>query len=358
MSQLVLENVTVGYGNHAPVIQDLNLNVPKGAFYAMVGPSGAGKTSILRAIGGFVAPTSGRVSLAGKDVTTLRPERRNLGIVFQDYALFPHMTVEQNVAFGLRMAGEPKKGTQAKVADALALVGLDGFEARYPDQLSGGQQQRVALARALVIKPDALLLDEPLSALDRKIRLEMQIELRRIQRETGITAIIVTHDQQEAMSLADELLVLKGGGFAQVGHPSHVYNEPESSFVASFLGAVNTFSCTVADVDEGVVVINDCQVSGVELPAGLRPGDTATAMVRPEAFGFSTREGESLTLSGTVVTCMLNGQTADCQVATPYGDVMVSVLSTESEGLVGGLPVTLTASADRVMVFTDEVLQP
>nr|MBF0684730.1 ABC transporter ATP-binding protein [Pseudomonas sp.] len=209
MSQLVLENLTVGYGNNAPVIQDLHLNVPKGSFYAMVGPSGSGKTSILRAIGGFVAPTSGTVRLAGKDVTGLRPERRNLGIVFQDYALFPHMTVEQNVAFGLRMAGESKAESRSKVADALALVGLDGFGARYPDQLSGGQQQRVALARALVIKPDALLLDEPLSALDRKIRLEMQIELRRIQRETGITAIIVTHDQQEAMSLADELLVLK-----------------------------------------------------------------------------------------------------------------------------------------------------
>lgn len=360
MSQLSLENISVSYGNNPPVIKSLSLDVPKGAFYAMVGPSGAGKTSILRAIGGFVLPSSGKVYLGGEDVTHRRPEQRKLGIVFQDYALFPHMTVGQNVAFGLRMAGASREETKRKVAETLELVGLSGFGKRYPDQLSGGQQQRVALARALVIKPEALLLDEPLSALDRKIRLEMQIELRRIQRETGITAIIVTHDQQEAMSLGDELLVLEGGGFAQSGTPQEVYTAPQTSFVASFLGNVNTLAGRVVDKTRGVLEIDSTQFAGLDCAKIAASGSECEVMFRPESAKILVDEQvppTGLTFKGRIESAMLNGQTADCQVKTAFGDILVSVLSSDLNDMQVARTGLFHVPAHSVMLFEKEMIQ-
>ena len=217
----------------------VDLSVRDGEFLTLLGPSGCGKTTTLRIVAGLERPDSGRVLFGGRDVTGLRPYERNIGIVFQDYALFPHMTVFKNVAFGLEMKKLPREEVERKVKWALELVGLSGLENRYPEQLSGGQQQRVALARALVIEPEVLLLDEPLSNLDAKIRERLRSEIRRIQRELGITAIYVTHDQEEAMAVSDRIAVMNVGRIEQVGEPLELYYRPRTEFVARFLGTSN-----------------------------------------------------------------------------------------------------------------------
>ncbi len=240
MSYLVLTGLQKAYGL-AQVVQDLNITVVKGEFLSLLGPSGCGKTTTLQMIAGFVEPTSGAIRLDGVDLLHLPPSRRGLGIVFQSYALFPHMTVSRNVAFGLEMRKIPRGEVRKRVSEALALVGLADKGERFPRQMSGGQQQRVALARALVIRPSILLLDEPLSNLDAKMREEMQIELRQIQRELGTTTILVTHDQQEALALSDRIVVMNAGRVEQVGTPLDVYERPATPFVASFLGTTNVF---------------------------------------------------------------------------------------------------------------------
>ena len=217
----------------------VDISVRDGEFLTLLGPSGCGKTTTLRIIAGLERPDTGKVLFSGRDVTELRPYERNIGIVFQDYALFPHMTVFKNIAFGLEMRGLPKEEIRRKVEWALELVGLSGFENRYPEQLSGGQQQRVALARALVIEPEVLLLDEPLSNLDAKIRERLRSEIRRIQRELGITTIYVTHDQEEAMAISDRIAVMNVGRIEQVGEPLELYYRPRTEFVARFLGTSN-----------------------------------------------------------------------------------------------------------------------
>lgn len=361
MSQVVLDEVSISYGGPEPVVENLSLSIAEGVFYAMVGPSGSGKSSILRAIGGFLSPTTGAIRLDGRDVTNVKPERRNLGIVFQDYALFPHMTVEANVGFGLRMRRMKGARARTQVMETLELVGLPGLKDRFPDQLSGGQQQRVALARALVTQPCALLLDEPLSALDRKIRFEMQLELRRIQKETGITAIIVTHDQQEALSLGDELMVLKDGAIQQVGKPAEVYDYPANPFVASFLGDINSFSGNVSKVRQGEIETNGSAVTGVAIPEGCGPGDPVTFGVRPERWRVdSGNDSRSATTAGigfeaTVLTRLLNGQTADCELTSDLGRVILSVLSPHAAELVPGRKVTLAAAPEDIHVFAAAV---
>ncbi len=238
MSFLVLENLTKRFGPHTAV-DGLSLGVEKGEFVSLLGPSGCGKTTTLQMIAGFVEPTSGAVRLEGRDLLAMKPSRRGLGIVFQSYALFPHMTVAENVAFGLEMQGVAAAERVRRVGETLELVGLTAFTGRFPRQLSGGQQQRVALARALVIRPQILLLDEPLSNLDAKLREEMQIELRQIQRTVGTTTILVTHDQSEAMALSDRIVVMNHGRAEQVGPPHEAYERPATPFVASFLGKTN-----------------------------------------------------------------------------------------------------------------------
>ena len=220
-------------------VDDVSLEIPRGSFFALLGPSGCGKTTTLQMIAGFVEPTSGAIHLEGRDLLAVKPAKRGLGIVFQSYALFPHMTVAENVGFGLEMQGVAAAERSKRVGETLDLVGLGAFAGRFPRQLSGGQQQRVALARALVIRPQILLLDEPLSNLDAKLREEMQIELRQIQRTVGTTTILVTHDQAEAMALSDRLVVMNHGRAEQIGAPHEAYERPATPFVASFLGRTN-----------------------------------------------------------------------------------------------------------------------
>jgi putative spermidine/putrescine transport system ATP-binding protein len=238
MAFLELEKLTKSFGTHNAV-DGLTLGVEKGEFVALLGPSGCGKTTTLQMIAGFVEPTSGAIRLGGKDLLAIKPAKRGLGIVFQSYALFPHMTVAENVGFGLEMQGVAAAERKTRVAETLELVGLGAFASRFPRQMSGGQQQRVALARALVIRPQILLLDEPLSNLDAKLREGMQIELRQIQRTVGTTTILVTHDQAEAMALSDRIVVMNQGRAEQIGPPHEAYERPATPFVANFLGKTN-----------------------------------------------------------------------------------------------------------------------
>jgi putative spermidine/putrescine transport system ATP-binding protein len=289
MSHLILEGLGKSYGG-VIAVERLDLRVERGEFVSLLGPSGCGKTTTLQMIAGFVEVDRGRMLLDGGNLASVPPSRRGLGIVFQSYALFPHMTVAENIAFGLEMRGMARPEREQKTREAMALVGLKGFEERYPRRMSGGQQQRVALARALVIKPALLLLDEPLSNLDAKLREEMQSELRQIQRSVGTTTILVTHDQHEAMALSDRIVLMNQGRVEQIGAPDAVYGRPASTFVANFLGKTNVLQAT-ADA-HGVV-----SVDGFALAVpGAAAGPVAIA-VRPErlvvaapgAAGFEAR---------------------------------------------------------------------
>ena len=235
MATLVLKNITKRFGDFTAV-NNFNLDVADGEMIALLGGSGCGKTTTLRMIAGFTAPTEGSIFVDGKEMGKIPPYKRNVGIFFQNYALFPHMTVFENVAFGLKLQKLPKAEIEQRVSEILSLVKLFGLEKRYPRELSGGQQQRVALARALVTRPSILLLDEPLSNLDAKLRVEMQVEIKRIQKELGITTIIVTHDHEEAVSLADRVIVMNAGQILQVGSPYEIFDKPNSEFIADFMG--------------------------------------------------------------------------------------------------------------------------
>ncbi len=266
-------------------VRSLSLEVPRGSFFSIIGPSGCGKTTTLRIIGGFEAPDRGRVEVSGQDVTRLRPHRRPVNTVFQSYALFPHLSAFENVAFGLREARRPRAEIQERAQEMLDLVGLTGREGRRPRQLSGGQQQRVALGRALVNRPEVLLLDEPLGALDLQIRKEMQAQLKEIQREVGTTFVYVTHDQEEAFAMSDRVAVMNGGILEQVGEPAEVYRRPASSWVAGFVGGANQFPGLVSEVERpGRYVVELANGIRRTSPgvAGLKPGQQVTTVVRPE----------------------------------------------------------------------------
>ena len=261
-------------------VKRVSFAAPAGSFTSLLGPSGCGKTTTLRLIAGFAALDEGEVRIGGKPVDALPPWRRNLGVVFQNYALFPFMTVFDNVAFGLRRRRVPRGETAARVAEAIDLVGLPDLAGRYPRQLSGGQQQRVALARALVIRPEVLLLDEPLSNLDAKLRAEMRFELKRIQRETGVTSIFVTHDQEEALTLSDQIVVMNLGTVAGAAAPKSIWEQPQSAYVADFLGVENLFPGTVGDgaEDDGTVAVSVNEGSVMLDVAAARPTDTAVVL--------------------------------------------------------------------------------
>jgi spermidine/putrescine ABC transporter ATP-binding subunit len=284
--RVVLKNVSVRYGN-VEALNNIFLEIHPGELISLLGPSGCGKTTLLRAIAGFAPLTTGEIFIGEQSCTDLPPSRRNLGMVFQDYALFPHMTVARNVAFGLKMRGVPPEERHPSVKKVLTLLSLEGMEERYPRQLSGGQQQRVALARALVVEPGVLLLDEPLAALDKKLREEMQIELRSLQKRIGITTIFVTHDQEEALTLSDRVVVLKKGRIVQVGTPTEVYENPQSKFSGLFVGKSNFIEGKVVSCMEGETV---CDVSGigrvtVKPTAGV--GTQAQFLLRPEKVRLS-----------------------------------------------------------------------
>ena len=278
MATLELQGLTKRFGEFTAV-DSMNLKAAEGEMIALLGGSGCGKTTTLRMIAGFTEPTAGQILVDGKNVSTIPPYRRNIGIFFQNYALFPHMTVFENVAFGLKLQKLPKNEIRERVEHMLALVKLTGMDKRYPRQLSGGQQQRVALARALVTRPSILLLDEPLSNLDAKLRVEMQVEIKRIQKELGITTIIVTHDHEEAVSLADRVIVMNAGHILQIGKPQEVYDNPVNLFVAKFLGTppIHVFDGCIRD---GKLYIGGAAV----LDAAGAEEQPVYAAVRPEGF--------------------------------------------------------------------------
>ena len=281
MTYVELDRVGKQFGAQT-VVDDFSLAVRKGEFISFLGPSGCGKTTTLQMIAGFLDPSRGAIRLEGKDLIAVHPAKRGLGIVFQSYALFPHMTAAENVAFGLEMQKVPRGERAERIRAALAMVGLAGYEERYPRRMSGGQQQRVALARALVIRPSVLLLDEPLSNLDAKLREEMQIELRQIQRTLGTTTILVTHDQNEAMSLSDRIVVMSQGRIEQIGTPQETYERPASAFVSQFLGKTNQFA---AVIDRSV---NSARLVAGSWSAPAPPGVSGPVIVsvRPERIGF------------------------------------------------------------------------
>jgi spermidine/putrescine ABC transporter ATP-binding subunit len=266
----------------APVVDDVSFEIEGGGFLTLLGPSGSGKTTTLRMIAGFEEPTRGRILIGGEDIGERPPQRRNIGVVFQQYALFPHLTVFQNVAYSLEMRRVAKPDVAARVARALELVRLTGFEARYPKQLSGGQQQRVALARAIVFEPPLLLMDEPMGALDKRLRETMQVELRHLQRQLGITTVAVTHDQVEALLMSDVIAVLDGGRLQQIGRPLDVYRRPANQFVSDFIGESNLLSGTV-EIAGGEDLFTSSNGLRVRL-AGAAPGGAAHLVVRPEAL--------------------------------------------------------------------------
>jgi len=343
-SDVRLDNV-VKHFDDLVAVDGISLEIPRGSFFAMLGPSGCGKTTTLRMIGGFEEPTSGHIYLGDRDVVGLPPYKRDVNTVFQSYALFPHMTVFDNVAFGLERRGVPKQEARGKVLEILELVDLAGRETRKPKQLSGGQQQRVALARALVNNPQVLLLDEPLGALDLKLRKQMQLELKRIQHEVGITFVHVTHDQEEAMTMADTIAVMSNGRIEQLGTPTELYEQPQTAFVAGFLGKSNLLTGRVEG--QGSVRLDDGTL--VRTETGAAAGAVAIG-VRPEKITLGG-EGENR-LPGTVRESAYIGVATEVVVDTPAGDVTVFHQNSEAGGLVPavGTHVTLTWAAASTFV--------
>jgi putative spermidine/putrescine transport system ATP-binding protein len=297
-----LEAVTKSYDGVTRAVDAVSLNVRQGEFFSLLGPSGCGKTTTLRMIAGFEEPNEGRILIGDDNVTHVPAHKRNMGMVFQNYALFPHRTVAENVAFGLRMRRLDRATIATKVKEALALVELDGFADRYPAQLSGGQQQRVALARAIVITPRVLLCDESLGALDKKLRQQMQFELKKLQRDLGLTLVFVTHDQEEALAMSDRIAVMNAGKVEQIGSPSEIYDRPVTRFVADFIGDTNLFQGAVTASANGAMGLS---VEGFEtalpLPASCEPKAAQSVALRPEKIALGeSLPGHDSALTGTV----------------------------------------------------------
>jgi len=351
MADLSLNGLSKHYGDFYAV-REVSLTIADGEFLVLLGPSGCGKTTTLRMIAGFIEPSAGHVRLAGEDVTLLPPWKRNAGMVFQSYALFPHMTVAQNVAFGLEMRSVPKPELQKRVSEALALVRLEAYGARRPRELSGGQQQRVALARALVIRPSLLLLDEPLSNLDAKLREEMRVEIRDIQRRLGITTVFVTHDQVEALSMCDRVAVMGGGRLVQLGTPFEIYERPRDPFIADFVGRTNKLAGHVADA--GLVAVGPLTLRAAET---LPKGSAVTVMIRPHRIEIRQKrngraEGRGNIVAGRIVRTTYVGDLFQYDV-----DVGPSTLQVEKPTAAGPQPfnqgdeVELEWAAGDTLVF-------
>ena len=338
-----LEDVVKSFEDTVAV-DGISLEIPHGSFFAMLGPSGCGKTTTLRMIGGFEQPTEGAIYLGDVDVVGLPPYKRDVNTVFQSYALFPHMTVYDNVAFGLERRKVDGKEIKSRVLEILELVDLKGREGRKPKQLSGGQQQRVALARALVNTPRVLLLDEPLGALDLKLRKQMQLELKRIQSEVGITFVHVTHDQEEAMTMADTIAVMNGGRIEQLGTPIDLYERPRTAFVAGFLGKSNLLPGTVAG--EGAVRLDDGTVVRADTAGGQGP---IAIGVRPEKVSLGER-GDN-TIAGVVRESAYIGVATEFVVETPVGDLTVFHQNSETGGLVPAIGSRVTVSWSSESTF-------
>jgi putative spermidine/putrescine transport system ATP-binding protein len=299
MTHLTLKNISKEFSG-TTVVQDFNLDVEQGEFVSFLGPSGCGKTTTLRMVAGFEIPTTGTITINGTDITNNAPNQRNVGMIFQAYALFPNMNVAQNIGFGLRIRKEPENVINDRVKEMLSLIHLENKAGSYPYQLSGGQQQRVALGRALANHPQVLLLDEPLSALDAKIRVQLRSEIRAIQKKMGITAIFVTHDQEEALSISDRIVVMYEGKIEQVGSPFEVYNFPKTAFVANFVGTLNTAAAEVVDPVKGILSMDGVQIVSAENLQNRKKGDSIKFSIRPERFSFASEQKKDNVLDCTI----------------------------------------------------------
>ncbi|MDQ6435793.1 ABC transporter ATP-binding protein [Mesorhizobium sp. LHD-90] len=309
---LAIDRVTKNFGRIAAV-DDVSLAIRENEFFALLGPSGCGKTTLLRMLAGFETPSAGKILLDGKDISAVPPNRRPVNLMFQSYALFPHMTVRANISYGLEMERLPAEKIRARVDEIMATTQLSQLADRKPEQLSGGQKQRVALARALVKRPRLLLLDEPLGALDKKLRGAMQMELKRLQHEVGITFIVVTHDQEEALVMADRMAVLKDGHLLQCDTPHEIYERPADRFVADFIGVMNF--CEGSAEQYGVRAANDALIAGT-LPDDLSPGSAAIAAVRPERVALSPTADIANRVSGTVEALAYHGLDLQLHIRT------------------------------------------
>jgi putative spermidine/putrescine transport system ATP-binding protein len=320
MAFLELEGVVKRFGRNA-VVDGFNLAVEEGEFVSFLGGSGCGKTTTLRMIAGFESPTEGSIRIGGADIVPVAPNRRGVGMVFQNYALFPNMTVRRNIEFGLKVARWRPREAAARVTEMLALIHMEDLGERYPHQMSGGQQQRAALARALAVKPKVLLLDEPLSALDAKIRAMLRTEIRAIQQKTGITTIYVTHDQEEALSLSDRIVVMQAGRIEQVGTPFEIYNRPATPFVASFIGNLNILDAGVLDAAAGLL-----SVAGQEVRAAVpvsAPGASVRLSLRPEMLSLDAGIPGANQLTGTLASIVFLGSIIRLGIAV--GDQTLSL---------------------------------
>ncbi|MGE0165946.1 MAG: ABC transporter ATP-binding protein [Dongiaceae bacterium] len=352
-----LQDVTKAFGDFRAV-DAVSLAIRAGDFVALLGPSGAGKSTVLRMIGGFELPDAGSIRIGGRDVTELPPYRRDVNTVFQSYALFPHMSVAENVAYGLRQDGVPRRERQSRVRDALEMVQLLALAQRSPTQLSGGQQQRVALARALVKRPSVLLLDEPLGALDRKLRQQMQVELKLLQQELGTTFIFVTHDQEEALAMSDVIAVMRNGRVEQVGTPTELYDRPRTAFVAGFIGSQNFFPGRI-DGDSRLTAEAGMVVDAARCAGDLPPGARGLAAVRPEHIGVSRREPDSRANSaeGRVVAIVMLGDSQEYVVRLADGqEVFSRVPRTAADAPGDGERVWVSWSRDHVTLYPYEEL--
>jgi putative spermidine/putrescine transport system ATP-binding protein len=342
-----LEGLSRNYGD-VKALDGLDLTLHPGELVVLLGPSGCGKTTTLRLLAGLEDADTGRVMVGGQDVTRLPASKRDMGMVFQAYSLFPHMTVKDNVAFGLKLRHKPRAERDKRAMDMLELVGLTSQAGRYAHQLSGGQQQRVALARALAIQPQVLLLDEPLSALDAKVRAQLRDEIRRIQLEVGTTTLFVTHDQEEALAIADRVGVMRNGRIEQLGSPTDVYTRPETPFVAEFVGLSNRLAGEVTG--SGTVIVRGTTLPLVDsVPAG-----PVVALVRPEAVTVAAGEAaEAGPLTGTVIAITFLGATS--RVTVDLGDttVMAAMATAEATSLAAGERVTLTIRPNPVLVSAE-----
>jgi putative spermidine/putrescine transport system ATP-binding protein len=352
MAYLELKNVSKFFGTVAAV-KDFNLAVEKGEFVSLLGPSGCGKTTTLRMIAGFEMPDTGTITLDGEDITSVPPNKRGTGMVFQAYALFPNMTVRDNVAFGLEVTGHPKAEIEEWVREMLALVRLPGAGKRYPHQLSGGQQQRIALARALAIRPRVLLLDEPLSALDAVVRVALRGEIRRIQLGLGITTVYVTHDQEEALSISDRVVVMNQGLIEQEGSPEEIYRQPKTRFVAAFIGTANQLNGEV--VDRAQVRFGDVLLQ-VPVPSHLGASSRVVVLVRPESIALHATAPDSHqpnVLTGTVQTITFLGPITRVAVDVNGTRVVADVIAANRAVLAHNQRVWLTFDPEACQVMAN-----
>ncbi|MGF6779605.1 ABC transporter ATP-binding protein [Paraburkholderia sp. GAS334] len=353
MAFLEIANLHKTFGSNT-ALHHFDMQIDRGEFITFLGPSGCGKTTVLRMIAGFESPTRGTIRLDGRDVTHLRTRQRKVGMVFQSYALFPNMTVADNIGFGLRVGGRPDAEIRERVDEMLQLIKLPHLADRYPWQMSGGQQQRVALARALAGKPQVLLLDEPLSALDAKIRISLRQDIRTLQRELGITSIFVTHDQEEALSISDRIVVMNEGRVEQVGTPSEIYNYPRTRFVASFVGTLNILTGHVVDPSSGRMAVDGQELTTTQTLAPDDAGKKRMLALRPEAIVLEAPSPGRNTLAATVEDVSFLGAVVRIRARVQEAVISLDVFNDPNRSLPErGQPVALGFSHENLLVLEE-----